>query len=413
MLKSFHLGIALKYIFSRRKEKYISIISVLSTGGVALSVMVLIVVLAVMSGFERDMKKKITGLNAHLTVQNDTGILYGWRPLQDKLKKLKSVKGVSPYVLGQVMIKKSGRLYGAGIKGIDLEFDRNVTEIADYIKNPLALNEPKTLVPGKELLKKLNVQPGEKITLLAPTDIMTALGPAPRVIKCNVGSSFDSGMYQYDAAFLLCNLELGQRIFSLGQGVHGLELSCKDADHAFAVKREILSMLPDENITVQTWMEKNRNLFAAVKTEKKVMFILLMLAVLVSASNIISTLVMLVMEKTKDIGILKSFGISSGGILKMFFLVGTVIGVIGTAIGTCAGLLFLRYIDVVSNAVTWFTGFEVFPKEIYYLDAIPVCINPHEVATIALSSLGVCLASSLYPAWKASRLNIVEALRYE
>ncbi len=409
----FHLSLALRYIFSRRREKYISVISVLSLGGVAISVMTLLVVIAVMGGFERDLKDKITSLSSHITLQNETGILYNWADLAKKAAAVPHVVGVSPYVMGQVMVKNGNKIFGAVIKGIDPETDRKVTDFSRYIDNPNLVLGDTDLVLGSEMRERVSLESGGTLRVLAPTDILTPLGPAPRIVHCRVAGFFNSGMYQYDVSFMLGSIKLGQKLFNLGAGVHGLEIRCEDPEQAWDVKTALLKALQDNRLTAETWMERNRNLFAAVKTEKKVMFVLLMLAVLVSAGNIISTLVMLVMEKTRDIGILKAFGVNDFGVLRVFFLVGTVIGSLGTALGTTLGLLFLRYIDAIAETVSKLTGVDVFPKEVYYLDKIPVFLSASDTCVIVLSALLVSLLSSVYPAWRAGNLRIVEALRYE
>ncbi len=406
------MRLGLRFLIAKRKEKFISIITVLSVGGVALSVMTLIVVLAVMSGFERDLREKILGTNAHLFV-TATGPLAEPYELMEKIQKVKHVQASTPFIFGQVMLRVKDRVVGVVLRGIDPEREGRVTRVQKHIvQGDLAFGD-NGIVMGQELAKRYGLFLGDTLTILSPTAVMTPLGPASRMIRCKVTGIFHSGMYEYDANMVYVSLKLGQQVFGLGDDVHGVSIRLDNVQHTPAAKIGVMNALPDPFMSVSSWVEQNKNLFSAIKTEKNVMFILLVLAIAVAATNIMSTLIMMVMEKTKDIGILKAVGMSSRRVLRIFLWEGLLVGVTGSLLGMAAGLWFVARIDRIEDLVSRWTGFDVFPRDIYYLDKLPAVIFPQDVLAIVVSAIGITLLGAIYPAIKAAAMNPVEALRYE
>jgi lipoprotein-releasing system permease protein len=407
----FELFISLRYLLARRKEKFISIITFLSIGGVALSVMTLIIVIAVMTGFEKDMKEKILGASAHVVITADVPIADPYAVV-DMAAKREHVVAATPYVFGQIILRIRNRVIGVVVRGIDPEREPAVTNIGKKMKQGEFDLKDNDVLVGDELAKRFALMAGDRIRVISPSTVMTPLGPASRIMDCTVKGMFSFGMYDYDANMIYMNLKTAQKLFGLGGGVHGISLKLDKVERAETVKRDLMKSLTPP-LYAYSWMDQNKNLFAALKTEKNVMFILLVLAIAVAATNIISTLIMVVMEKTKDIGVLKSIGFNARRIMGVFLLLGLTIGVIGMALGALCGSLFVAKIDAIETLVSKFTGYDVFPRDIYYLDKLPATIYPGDLLTICLSAVILAIVAALYPAWRAARLNPVEALRYE
>ncbi|HRZ87128.1 MAG TPA: lipoprotein-releasing ABC transporter permease subunit [bacterium] len=407
----FELFISFRYLLAKRKEKFISIITFLSVGGVALSVMTLIIVIAVMTGFEKDMKEKILGASAQVTISADAPVSGPYK-LVDLAMAQKHVTAAAPYVFGQVILKIRNRVIGVVARGIDVEREKTVTNLSRKITaGTYDLGDNDVLI-GEEMAKRFGLMTGDRIRIISPSTVMTPLGPASRIIDCTIKGFFNYGMYEYDSNLVYLNLKTAQKLYGLGGDVHGVSIKLDRVENAEIVKQELMSQLRPP-LYAYSWIDQNRNLFAALKTEKNVMFILLVLAIAVAATNIISTLIMMVMEKTKDIGIMKSIGVSSRGVMGIFLLVGLTIGIVGTLIGAAGGALFVAKIGTIEALVSKVTGVDVFPREIYYLDKLPATINGSDLTTICLCAVVLAILAAVYPAWRASRLNPVEALRYE
>lgn len=405
------LKVGLKYLFAKRREKFISIISFLSIGGVAISVMTLVVVSSVMSGFDRDLKKKILGTHAHFNITSNT-IIEDIPEVTKEVKRCEEVLASSPFIFGQVMLEVRKKVYGVLLRGIDVEREVKVSEVGNYLSQGRLPSADNEIVIGRELAKNLRLRINDTVKILSSAPETAALGLSPSLFKFKVVGIFNSGMYQYDASLVYTTLEPAQMIFGLGEGVHGVGLKIKDIDKTIEVKENLIKIFRYP-YKVKSWIDMNRNLFAALKTEKNVMFILLFLAILVSATNIISTLVMIVMEKTKDIGVLRSLGAGSKSILQIFIYKGFIIGILGTFLGLLSGLLFVYWLEPVRQVIAMLTGFEVFPKEIYYFDKIPTYLTLRDTMIIAVGAILISTLAALYPAYKAAKLNPVEALRYE
>jgi lipoprotein-releasing system permease protein len=411
------LRIGLRYLLSKRKEKFISIITGLAVTGIAMSVMVLIVVISVMSGFHQELKSKILGINAHISISNNEGIISDYESLIPKIMSSQYVVGISPYVAGQVITRINDRIVGVHLRGINPKFESSITDMQKYLKEGRLPENGHEVFIGRELARSHNIKIGDVIQIYSPTPIedtsLRSLKAAlAKITDAVVVGTFDSGMYEYDVSLIYVPLDFGQELFQLGTGVHGVNVKLKDADLAYLAKEELKNILSYPYI-VRGWMDLNRRLFTALQTEKRVMFILLVLAVMVAATNIISTLIMMVMEKTKDIGILKSLGASNFSMAMVFVFLGFLIGFIGTLLGVAGGLSIVYKLENIEKWVSNVLGYKLFPSDIYYFEKIPALIDFFDVSLIAFCAIMLSILSALYPALRAARLNPVESIRYE
>jgi lipoprotein-releasing system permease protein len=410
--------IGLRYLKAKRKQTFISIITIISIVGVAVGVMTLIVVLAVMNGFEKTLKEKILGTQAHLVVlkANQQGMDH----YEEILKQVQDVKGVvsaAPFIFNQVMLSSESSVSGVVIKGIDPDRVGKVTELAHNMKagrlqDLKGESDFPGIILGAELAKHLGVTLNDAIQVVSPLGTMTPMGMMPKMKRFRAVGIFYSGMYEYDNTMAYVSLESAQKFFGMGARVTGIEIKSKDIYNVKEIGKEIRQKLGFPFWT-KDWMEMNRNLFSALKLEKIAMFIILVLIVLVAALNIISTLIMVVMEKSKDIAILKSMGTPSKGILRIFIIEGGIIGVVGTALGTILGLGIALNLDKIVGFLENRFGFKIFSPDIYYIEKFPSQVNPMDVGLIIMTAILISLLATLYPSWRASKLDPAEALRYE
>ncbi|NTV50614.1 MAG: lipoprotein-releasing ABC transporter permease subunit [Geobacteraceae bacterium] len=418
----FELFIGLRYLKAKRKSTFISIITFISTAGVTLGVMALIVVLAVMTGFENDLKEKILGTNAHIVVIRNGAPMEEYQSVIEKLKKFKGVQAATPFIYNQVMLSSGKNVSGVVLRGIDVTTDRQVTRLSSsVVEGSIDGLDPKMgpgvdttpgLMVGKELAKHLNLFIGDKINVISPMGNITPLGMMPRMKPFKVTGIFNTGMFEYDSTLAYVSLEQAQRFFDLGDTVTGIQLKVEDVYHTDELAR-IINREMGVNFYARDWMQMNKNILFALKTEKIVMFIILTLIVLVAAFGIASTLFMVVMDKTRDIAILKSMGATAASIMKIFVLEGLIIGVIGTALGVVSGLLIALNLEPIINTIQKITGQNFFSKDIYYLDHFPSLVVPSDVVLISVTAVLISFLATLYPAWQASRMLPAEALRYE
>ena len=410
--------IGLRYLKAKRKQTFISIITFISIAGVVVGVMTLIVVLAVMSGFEKTLKEKILGTQAHLTLLKAGQ--EGMEHYEEVTKKVGEVKGVisaAPVIYSQVMLSSESNVSGVVLKGIDPDLEGKVTELAHNMKvgrlqDLKGESDSPGIILGVELAKQLGVSPNDAIQVISPLGTMTPMGMMPKMKRFRVKGIFYSGMYEFDNTFAYISIESAQRFFNMDSRVTGIEIKTDEIYKVKEIGKEIRQKLGFPFWT-KDWMEMNRNLFTALKLEKVAMFIILVLIVLVAAFNIISTLIMVVMEKNKDIAILKSMGAPPKGILKIFVIEGLVIGVVGTVLGAILGLVIALNLEKVSGFVENLFGFKFLPRDVYYIDKLPSQVNPLDVGLIMMTAILITLLATLYPSWRASKLDPAEALRYE
>jgi lipoprotein-releasing system permease protein len=418
----FELFIGLRYLKAKRKSTFISIITFISIAGVTLGVMALIVVLAVMTGFEEDLKEKILGTNAHIVVIRSGAPMEEYRAVLEKLKGFKGVQAATPFIYNQVMLSSGKNVSGVVLRGVDVATDRTVTRLSQsVVEGSMAELEPTMgksagnlpgLLLGKELAKHLNLFVGDKVNVISPMGNITPLGMMPRMKPFRVAGIFNTGMFEYDSTLAYISLSQAQSFFELGDTVTGIQLKVADVYHtgelAGTINREM-----GTGFYARDWMQMNKNILFALKTEKIVMFIILTLIVLVAAFGIASTLFMVVMEKTRDIAILKSMGATGASIMKIFVLEGLIIGITGTLLGVASGLLVALNLEPIIATIQKITGQNFFSKDIYYLDRFPSLVIPSDVVLISVTAIVISFLATLYPAWQASRMQPVEALRYE
>ncbi|MBF0612123.1 MAG: lipoprotein-releasing ABC transporter permease subunit [Magnetococcales bacterium] len=413
MFNRFEWMIGLRYLRAKRSNHFIGVITVLSMGGIALGVAALIVVLAVMTGFKEELQKQILGVTSHVVVQELGGRMAHYTQVLDKVLATPGVKAASPFILGQAMLNSNGKSHGVVIRGIDPPLDRHVSAL----ESNLASGRMEDLghfgiILGKHLASGLGLQKGDPVTVMAPVGNVTAVGTLPRMKQFKVVGVFDSGMYEYDNTLAYIHLQDAQTFFRFGENATGIEVKTDHADLAFEVRKGLIAQLGFD-YWVRDWMQMNRNFFRALQLEKATMFVILFLVVVVAAFNIISSLIMVVMEKGKDIAILKTMGASSRSIMAIFMINGGVIGVVGDLLGLGLGLLLAFNLESALKAIEGMFGIQILSGDVYFIDHLPAKVEVFDVTLITVISLAISLLATLYPAWRASRVDPVESLRYE
>jgi len=417
---SYELFIGLRYLKAKRKQTFISVITFISILGITVGVTALIIVLSVMTGFEENLREKILGINANVVITELGAPMSGYRDVAGRVSRMDGVVAASPFTYNQAMISSSGGVTGAVIRGLDMASIKGVTVLPDKMKEgSLEGLKPRIgteggpgIVIGRELARNMGITIGDTLNVISPMGTSTPAGPVPRMAAFKVAGIFELGMYEYDSSLAFISLENAQAFFRMGDAVSGVEVKIRDIYKAEEAADAIMMEIKGPYWT-RTWMEMNRNLFSALRLEKVAMFIILTLIILVAALNIISTLIMVVMEKGKDIAILKSLGATSGSIMKIFMIEGLVIGVTGTVLGTALGLAAALNLERIIQFIEEVFNFKVLPPSIYYIDKFPSKVEPMMVVAIALISIGISFAATLYPSWQASRFDPVEGLRYE
>ncbi|MDA8079104.1 MAG: lipoprotein-releasing ABC transporter permease subunit [Nitrospiraceae bacterium] len=404
----YQIFIALRYLKSKKRHKGVSVNTAISIGGVAVGVMALLVVLSVMSGFQQDLQRKILGANAHIVIRNFRGP-DDYEKVAEKLKGDKDITAFAPFVLGQVMVSYGKRAHGVYIRGIDPAAEARTTELLSHIREGgiqrlYPDNDVPGIIIGKELAANLGVFVGDKVNIVSPIGEIGPMGMLPRVKQFRVAAIFELGMFEYDTNLVLTHMKPAQEFFGMKDDITGVQLRLNDIYKATEVKKRLQKTLGFP-FAVMDWMQMNKNLFSALKLEKFAMFVILVLIVLVASFNIISNLIMNVIEKSREIAILKAIGATGSGIMTVFMLQGLFIGLIGTIIGITGGYS-LGYI---------LNRYEIIklPADVYYLSHLPVKMELIDFITVSCSAIIISFLATLYPAWQAARLNPVEPLRYE
>jgi len=407
---SFETFFSQRYLKAKRKQGFISIITGISILGIMIGVMALIVVLAVMNGFREDLLKRILGVNSHLLILSHRGDIKDTDAVMRQALEVDGVIAATPFIYSQVMVKNGGNISGAILRGLDPATAGKVINIDSMIKGaPLAVlreshDDLPGIILGSELSRQIGAFPGDTVTVVSPIGKLTPLGRVANEAKFRVMALFESGMYEYDSSLVYLSLDDAQEFLSLGSEVTGIELKVKDLDQSDRVGILVQDRLGYPYWT-KDWKMMNKSLFSAIKLEKVTMFIILIMIVLVGALNIISSLVMLVMEKTRDIAILRTMGASSKSIMSIFIFQGLFVGLIGTALGLLSGSflchLLARY------------KFIKLPPDVYYITTLPVRLEWLDIVLIALAAVVISFFATIYPSFQASKVNPVEALRYE
>ena len=428
MSRSFSLFLALRYL--RPKRTFLSLITVISILGVTIGITVLILVISVMTGFEQELRRKVLGFDAHLVAGGES-VLFDWQTQAEQIRVVEGVTGVAPFVQGPVLAEFMGRRLAPKIRAIDPETEREVTALQDFmVAGELQLDGNETVI-GSALAAILGVGVGDTITVYSPgnleqivdsindlekgSDKTKSAGELREMIlplELTVTGIFSSGRYLYDSEFMLVPLHIGQELYGLGDGVHGLTIKTIHPYQAAAVRARMEGRV-DPALSVSTWMDMNRELFEAIHMERNVMFFILLFIVIVAAFGIMNTLITVTVQKTREIGILKALGARTGQIIGVFVGQGIVVGIFGTLIGLAAGIWLVQYRNQVSHWLSGVLGIEIFPQSIYQFAEIPAEIVPSDIAIICASAFAICTVAAVIPAWFAARMDPVSALRYE
>ena len=428
MPKSFSLFLALRYL--KPKRTFLSIITLISILGVTLGIMVLILVISVMTGFEQELRRKVIGFDPHVVVTSG-GVLEDWETTAASVKNDPDVVAAAPFVLGPVIAQYQNRRLAPKIRGVDPEMERRVVDITPFIiEGEYDLDGSKTIV-GSELARELGVTVGETLTIFSPGNFKEIMNEIERLEKTGgkpediaslkqlilpteleVTGIFESGRYLYDSEFLIVPLHIGQELYNLGPAAHGLAVKTKDPYLADKVRDDLNSRL-DSPAYSMSWMDMNKQIFDAIRMERQVMFFILMFIILVAAFGIMNTLITVTVQKTREIGVMKALGARTNQIVGVFLAQGMVVGVFGTLIGLALGISLTQYRNEANHFLSRALGVEVFPASVYQFSEIPAEIVASDVAIICLSAFVICSVAALIPAWFAAKLDPVKALRHE
>ena len=425
------LFLAARYL--KPKRTFLAVITMISVLGVTLGITVLILVMSVMTGFERELQRKVIGFDAHLLLTNN-GLIDGWKDLVGRSEKTRGVIAASPFVQGPVIVEFNHQRLAPKIRGIDPALELKVSDLSKFIiSGKLDLAGDSTVI-GSELARTLGVHVGDVLTVYSPGNLGEVIEQLDKLkekpgkgtkaeeidsirqmvlpTQLTVTGIFESGRYLYDSEFLLVPLHIGQELYGLGGSVHGLSIRTVDPNRAAEIREDLRKNLPEE-LSCVTWMDLNKQLFDAIAMERHVMFFLLMFIILVAAFGIMNTLITVTVQKTREIGVLKALGARTWQIVSVFLVQGMVVGVIGVASGLVLGMTLIRWRNEVSQWLASVLGVEIFPRSVYQFNEIPAEIVPTDVALICISAFVICSLAALIPAWIASRMDPVKALRCE
>jgi lipoprotein-releasing system permease protein len=401
--------IAFRYFRSKKKHGGISINTFISIAGVALGVMTLLTVLSVMSGFHEDLQGKILGANAHVIIQTYEGRIKDYQSVREKINRIGGVAGSSPVVYGQVMLRFGSRASGVVIRGIDPKVERDTTDLLNKLKagSIKGLSDDGTtpgIIIGKEMLRNLGLFVGDEIEMISPIGEMGPLGMIPKMKKFKVAGYFEAGMYEYDSTLAFINIHVAQNFLGFRDEITAVEVKIDDPSRAPEIASKIENILSLPYIA-RDWMQMNRNLFSALKLEKIVMFIILTLIILVASFNIVSNLIMIVIEKAREIAIMKAMGATRRGVMSIFMIHGLIIGITGTVFGVFGGYILCELLKTYK--------FINLPADVYYLSYLPVKISIFDFIIVPAAAILISFLATIYPSWQAAKLDPVEPLRYE
>jgi lipoprotein-releasing system permease protein len=432
------LFLAARYL--KPKRTFLAVITLISVIGVTLGITVLILVMSVMTGFEKELQRKVIGFDAHLLISNN-GLMDDWRDVESKIAKAPGVVAAAPFVQGPVIVEFNHQRLAPKIRGIDPKLEEKVVDLSKFITSGKLDLSGDNAVLGSELARALGVQVGDVITIYSPRNLGEVIEQLDRLKKksgksdggtnakdkdadidslrqlvlpteLTVTGIFESGRYLYDSEFLLVPLHIAQELYGLGGSIHGLAVRTVDPDRAAEVREGLRKLIP-EDLSCTTWMDMNKQLFDAIAMERHVMFFLLMFIILVAAFGIMNTLITMTVQKTREIGVLKALGARTWQVISVFLIQGMVIGIFGVVSGLALGMSLIRWRNEVSQGLSSVLGVEIFPRSIYQFSSIPAEVVPSDVAMICISAFVICSLAALVPAWIASRLDPVKALRCE
>jgi lipoprotein-releasing system permease protein len=414
LFSGFEWMVAARYLRAKRQESFISVISGFSLIGIALGVATLIIVMSVMNGFRAELLARILGLNGHLIVQSITGSIPNYDAVAARLRDIPGVTNATPFIEGQVLVNGVGQSFGADVRGLEPQDLKRLTAVSSTL-SPGALenfDEGESVILGARLAESLGVAPGMMVTLVAPNGAVTPFGSTPRLKTYRVAGTFRIGMSEYDQSVLFMPLKEAQLFFGIENAAQGIEVMVTTPDQVAAWRVPVARAAgPDARLI--DWQQMNSSLFGALTVERNVMFLILTLIILVAALNIISGLIMLVKDKGGDIAILRTMGATQGAVMRVFFIAGASIGTIGTLSGVLIGIVFCANIETIRQFLSRITGTTLFDPTIYFLSQMPAKIDPYDVVSVVLMALSLSFLATLYPSWRAARLDPVEALRYE
>jgi lipoprotein-releasing system permease protein len=410
---AFEWMVAIRYLRPRHKEAFISVISIFSLVGIALGVAVLIIVMSVMNGFRAQLLDRILGLQGHLLVQPYDGQIDDFDAVTERIIRVPFVTAAFPLVEGQVLASSDRGTYGALVRGIRRDDLMGLTDVSENLSLGAieGFEEGQSVILGSRLSEQLGVTAGGQVTLVAPRGTVTPFGTTPRVKTYAVSGTFEVGMSEYDQIYIFMPLDEAQLYFNTG-GVHAIEVMVVDPDVVQPIRNQVAEAVGME-YRVTDWQQVNDSLFGALQVERFAMFIILTMIILVAALNIVSGLIMLVKDKGRDIAIMRTMGAARGAIMRIFFIAGAAIGVAGTAIGFGLGLLVCSNIEAIRQVFIRVTGINPFDPSVYFLNQMSAEVENGEVAAVVIVSLTLSFLATLYPSWRAARLDPVEALRYE
>ena len=406
--------VAARYLRAKRQESFISVISGFSLVGIALGVATLIIVMSVMNGFRAELLGRILGLNGHLIVQSLTGSIPDYDALAERIRMIPGVTNATPIIEGQVLVNNESSSFGGLVRGLERDGLTRLTTVSSTL-SPGAMDgfdEGQSVILGARLAERLGLVPGMNVTLVAPKGAVTPFGTTPRVKTYRVAGTFSIGMSEYDQTFVFMPLKEAQLFFGIDNAVQGIEVMVANPDQV-SQWRTPVARIVGPYARVIDWQQMNSSLFGALTVERNVMFLILTLIILVAALNIISGLIMLVKDKGGDIAILRTMGATQGAVMRVFFIAGAAIGTIGTLSGVLIGIVFCANIESIRQFLSRVTGTTLFDPTIYFLSQMPAKIDPYDVVSVVLMALSLSFLATLYPSWRAARLDPVEALRYE